>query len=124
MTAIWSEISIASSWSCVTKTVVTCTTSWSCAEPLAKLGADARVERAERLVEEQHLRLGGERAREPHALSLAARELRRVAVPEALELDEVQQLVDALARSRPSAACAPSGRTRCCPRTVMCLNAA
>ena len=43
------------------------------AQPLAQLGAHARVERAERLVEEQHLRLGRERAREPHPLPLAAR---------------------------------------------------
>ena len=66
------------------------------AKPLAELGADARVERAERLVEEEHLRLGRERASEAHALTLAAGELRRVAVPEVLELDEVQELVDAL----------------------------
>ena len=67
------------------------------AEPLAQLGSDARVESAERLVEEQHLRLGRERAREAHALTLATRELRRIPVAEVLELDEVQQLVDALA---------------------------
>ena len=66
------------------------------AQPLAELGANARVEGAERLVEEQHLRLGRERAREAHALPLPARELRGVAVAEALELDEVQELVDAL----------------------------
>ena len=77
------------------------------AQPLAKLGADARVEGAERLVEEQHLRLRRERAREAHPLPLSSGELRGVAVAEALELDEVEELVDPLARSRPSAACAP-----------------
>ena len=66
-------------------------------QPLAELGADARVERAERLVEEQHLRLRREGAREAHALALAPGELRRIAVAQALELDEVQELVDALA---------------------------
>ena len=65
-------------------------------QPLAELGADAGVERAERLVEEEHLRLGRERAGEAHALPLPARELRRVAVAEVLELHEVQELVDAL----------------------------
>ncbi len=38
--------------------------------------ADVRVERAERLVEQQHLRIDGERPRERHPLALAARELR------------------------------------------------
>ena len=70
-------------------------------EPLAELGADACVERAERLVEEEHLRLGRERAGEAHPLALTARELRGIAVAEALELDEVQQLLDPLANLRP-----------------------
>ena len=67
------------------------------AQPGAQLLAHARVERAERLVEEEHLRLDGERARERHALPLAAGELRGVAVGRARELDELEQLVDALA---------------------------
>ena len=66
------------------------------AQPLAKLCANARVEGAEGLVEEQHLRLGRERAREPHPLPLPSGELRGVAMPEVLELDEVQKLVDPL----------------------------
>ena len=66
------------------------------AQPLAKLGADARVEGAEGLVEEQHLRLRCERAREPHPLPLSSGELCGVAVPEVLELDEVEELVDPL----------------------------
>ena len=69
-------------------------------EPLAQLGADACVERAERLVEEEHLWLRRERAGEAHALPLAAGELGRVALPEALELDEMQELLDALADLR------------------------
>ena len=66
-------------------------------QPDAQLGAHARVERAERLVEQQHLRLGRERAGERHALPLAAGELRRIAVAEALQLHELEQLVDARA---------------------------
>ena len=45
------------------------------AQPVAQLGPHARVEGAERLVEEQDARLRGERAGERHALALAAREL-------------------------------------------------
>ena len=68
------------------------------AQPLAELGADARVERAERLVEEQHLRLGGERAREAHPLPLAARELRWIAIARSpASWTRFEQLVDALA---------------------------
>ena len=75
------------------------------AQPLAELLPHARVERAERLVEEQHLRLDRERARERHALPLAAGELRRIALAEPLELHELEQLVHALAdlRLRPLA---------------------
>ncbi len=69
-------------------------------QPLAELGAHARVEGAERLVEEEHLGLGGERARKAHALPLAAGELGRVALSETLELHEVKQLLDALADLR------------------------
>ena len=94
------------------------------AQPLAQLRANASVEGAERLVEQEHLRLGRERAGEAHALPLAARELSRIAVAEALQLDEVQELVDARRRSRPSAACAPSSPKATFSRTVMCLNAA
>ena len=108
MSAIRSATSIASSWSCVTITVVVVHLVVQAAQPDAQLLADARVERAERLVEQQHLRLDGERAGERHALPLAAGELRRVAVGEAVELHELEQLVDARLRSPPSAACGSS----------------
>ena len=65
------------------------------AQPLAQLGADARVEGAERLVEQQHLRLDRERAGESHALPLAAGELGRIAAGERLQLHELEQLSDA-----------------------------
>ena len=42
------------------------------AEPLAQLRANTRVEGAERLVEEEHLRLGRERPRKTHPLPLSA----------------------------------------------------
>ena len=42
-------------------------------QPLPQLCADGRVEGAERLVEQQHLRLDGERARQRHPLALSAR---------------------------------------------------
>ena len=45
------------------------------AQPRPQLRADLRVERAERLVEQQHPRLDRERAGERHALALAAGEL-------------------------------------------------
>ena len=65
-------------------------------QPRAQLLAHLGVERAERLVEEQHLRVDRERPGKAHALPLAAGELRRVAVRERLELDELEQLADAL----------------------------
>jgi len=55
------------------------------AEPHPKLLADVSVERPEGLVEEQHLWLDGERPGERHALALPARELRRIAVGDAVQ---------------------------------------
>ena len=92
-------------------------------EPVAELGADARVERAERLVEKEDLRVGGERAREGHSLALSARQLRGIATGERFELDEPQQLVDALADLRPWRLRMVSPKATL-SRTVMCLNAA
>ena len=48
-------------------------------QPAPQLLPHLGVERAERLVEQQHLRLDRERARQRDALPLAAGELRRVA---------------------------------------------
>ena len=61
------------------------------------LGAQLEVERAERLVEQQHLRPVDERTCERDALLLAARQLlgpRLLAPP---ELDEADRLADPLA---------------------------
>ena len=67
-------------------------------QPVAQLLAHAGVEGAEGLVEQHHLGLDRERAGERHALALAARELAGVAVGQAVELHEREQLVDAVAR--------------------------
>src|SRR5438874_2980678 len=74
-------------------------------QPGAQLAADPGVERPERLVEQQHLRLDRERTRQRHPLALAARELRRIALAEPLQLHELKQLLDARAdlRLRPLA---------------------
>ena len=79
------------------------------AQPAAQLPPDLGVEGAEGLVEEEHARLDGERAGERDALALAAGELRRVAVLEPAQLDEVEKLHDApadlrLARTPPERA--------------------
>jgi hypothetical protein len=55
--------------------------------------ADLGVERAEGLVEQQHLGPVGERARDCDALLLAARELGRQAIVHAFERDQLQQLL-------------------------------
>ena len=94
------------------------------AQPLAQLLPHARVERAERLVEQQHLRLDRERTRERHPLALPARELRGISLAEPLELHELEQLVDAIADLLPSGAAARSSPNATLSATVMCLNGA
>ena len=63
------------------------------AQPLAQLGAHLGVEGAEGLVEQQHLGLDGQGAGQGHALALAARELRGVALAQVREADQLEQLV-------------------------------
>jgi hypothetical protein len=65
-------------------------------QPLPQLLAHLGVQRPEGLVQQQHLGLDREGAREGHALALAARELRGIAVPQRVELHQAQQVVDAL----------------------------
>ena len=79
ITAIRSLIVSASSWSCVTKTNVMPSSRCRCLSCDLHLLAQLLVERAERLVEQQHLGLEGQGAGERDALALAARELRRAA---------------------------------------------
>jgi hypothetical protein len=94
------------------------------AQPGAQLLAHGGVERAERLVEQQHAGLHGERRGQRHALALAAGQLRRVAVREAVEVHEPEQLVHARLDLVLRAACGSSGRRPRSSATVMCLNAA
>ena len=56
-------------------------------EPGAELLANARIEGAERLVEQEHLGVDRQRAGQRHSLPLAARELRRVALCQTFQLD-------------------------------------
>ena len=85
--------------------------------------AGQRVERAERLVHQEERGIVDERAHERDALLHAARQLPRVAVLEALETDEVQELearAAASARAR-AAARRPAGarcRARCATGTA------
>ena len=57
-----------------------------------QLLAQAQVERAERLVEQQRPRAVDERAGERDALRLAAGELGRLALGQVAELDEIERL--------------------------------
>ena len=84
------------------------------AEPRVQLGergahADAQlgVEVRERLVHQERLRLAHDRAAHRDALPLAARELRRLAVEQLVEAEQLGDLVDPAARPRPSASSAP-----------------
>ena len=70
-----SPIVIASSMSWVTKTIVLRDLAVQPPQLLLEARARDRVERAERLVHQQHRRVGRERAREADALALPAREL-------------------------------------------------
>ena len=82
------------------------------AQPGAQVLADLGVERAEGLVEQQHLRLDRERPGQGHALALAAGELGGVAVGEPVELDQAQQLVDPVGDLAASSTCGSSARRR------------
>ena len=68
------------------------TSCWIALQLELHLLAELQVERAERLVEQQHARLVDERARERDALLLAARELPRLALAEPVEADELEDL--------------------------------
>ena len=66
--------------------------------------AQLQVERAQRLVEQQHLRLVDQRARQRHALALAARQLRRPAARRRrASCTSAEHLVGAALRARRAA---------------------
>ena len=71
------------------------------AEPAAQLAPHFCVERAERLVEEEHARLDGERSGKRDALPLTAGELTGIALFQARQLHEVEQIQNALSDLRP-----------------------
>ena len=85
----------ASSWSWVTKMNVIPTSSCSAFSSSRSWLADFRVERAERLVEQQHGRAQDQRPGQRDALLLAAGELVRAALAELAELDQLERLLDA-----------------------------
>ena len=82
----------------MTKTLVTWTSSCR-RRSQRRSSCRTGVERAERLVEQQHARLDRKRAGERDALALPAGKLVRKAVGEPIELHELQQRID-LARYR------------------------
>ncbi len=87
------------------------------ADLLAQRDPDLRVERRQRLVEQQDLRLDGERPGQRDALLLAARQLVRVAVALVGQVDQLQELADlASGSSVLRSSCGPSARSRCCRR--------
>ncbi|MNQ79287.1 hypothetical protein D3C85_942290 [compost metagenome] len=65
-------------------------------QPAAQVAADAGVQSAERLVQQQQARLDGQGAGQGDALTLAAGKLAGIAGAEALQLDQAQQVVDPL----------------------------
>ena len=93
-------------------------------EPTPEVLADLRVEGAERLVEQEHLGPGRQRARQRHPLPLSSRELLRVPVGEPRHLDELEELLHA----RVARVSATSFRTfrpnATFSVTVMCRNSA
>ena len=78
-----------------------------------QLLAGERVERTKRLVHQQDVGVVGKHARDRHALLHAARELARIAVGEALEADQLDELVGDRRRSPCAATGAGAARSRC-----------
>ena len=86
------------------------------ADGAAQFLADLGVERAEGLIEQQHLGLVRERARHRDALLLAAGELRRQALVHALRAPPAAAApCAARGASRARSCAARAARTRCCP---------
>src|SRR5262249_4508504 len=94
MTTIWPATSIASSWSCVTMIVVTCTSSCS-RRSHARSSLRTRASSAPKGSSSRSTSGSTASARQSHALPLATRELRRVALREAVQLHELEELAHA-----------------------------
>ena len=90
----------ASSWSCVTMMVVTPSRRCSDLDLVAQPHAHARIERGERLVEQQQAGRGRERARQRDALLLAAGQLHRIFGALLGQADQREQLRRRARRSR------------------------
>ncbi len=82
------------------------------AQPASQLGANLGIQRAERLVEQQHTGLDRERARQCDSLSLSARELRGQPIRHRIELHQLQQFVHATCECRSSDRTRARGLTR------------
>ena len=97
-------------------------------QPPAQLLPHLGVERAERLVEQQHLRLHGQRAGQRNALPLAAGELGRIPVGQPVELHQRAAARGPWSRIRLLEGRRARGRTRrpkaTFSNTVMCRNRA
>ena len=94
------------------------------AQPGAQVLADLGVERAEGLVEQQHLRLDRQRPGQRHALALAAGELGGEAVGEPVELDQAAAARARGRRSRGFFHLRIFSPKATFSNTVMCLKAA
>ena len=97
MIAIRVETVIASSWSWVTITKVRPRLSWMLTSSNWVALAQLLVERAQRLVEQQHLGALDDRTGQRHALLLAAGELVRPARLAPFQLDQAHRLGDPVA---------------------------
>ena len=84
------------------------------AQLLSHLHAQLLVERRQRLVEQQHPRLGDRRARQRDALLLAARQLGRQAVGQLRQPHLFHHRVGGLVALRLATARAPAAQRRCC----------
>ena len=91
---------------------------------LLHLEARHRIERAERLVEQQQRRIGRQRARHAHALPLAAGKLARIALRELLgrQVEHREQFAHARVRWLPAAQPSSRGTRPTFCATVKCGN--
>ena len=94
------------------------------ADLLAHLGAQLRVEVRQRLVHQAHRRLVDDRAAERHALLLAAGELRRLAVEQRVEAEQVGHSREPRDRIRPADTLRTRRPNRMFSATVRCGNSA
>ena len=112
-----SASSNASSWSCVTRIVVTASRVLDLLQAPAELRADLHVERAERLVEQEHRRARTRApARAPRAAAGRPRAGSRSGRRDPPSPTSVEQLVAPAAPAPLRAPCGSSGRTRCSRR--------